>query len=71
MVKSKNEKQLMEALISPHGQIILEFLEDCGEDKMEKLMVAEGNELYRTQGAVQELKEIVKLAYNARNILHS
>ena len=71
MIKAKNEKQVMEAFVSPAGQVIAKFLSDCGEDLLEKLTVAEGNEMYRTQGAVQELKDITTLANNARNVLHS
>lgn len=71
MIKAKNEKQVMEAFISPAGQVIAEFLADCGEDLLEKLVVANDIEMYRTQGAVQELKAITELAHNARNVLHS
>ena len=71
MIKAKNEKQVMEAFISPAGEVIADFLNDCGEDLLEKLIVSEGNELYRTQGAIQELKAIISLANNARKVLHS
>lgn len=71
MIKANNEKQVMEAFISPAGQVIADFLRDCGEELLNKLIVAEGKEMYRTQGAVQELKEITDLASNARKVLHS
>jgi len=71
MIKAKNEKQVMEAFITPAGQVIKNFLDDCGEGLLEKLIVADGSDFLRTQGAVQELKEITTLANNARNILHS
>jgi len=71
MIKAKNEKQVMEAFVSPAGQVILEFLADCGEDLLEKLIVSDDHELYRTQGAIQELKSITDLAHNARNVLNS
>ncbi len=67
----KANKIVIEAFSSPAGQVISEFLADCGEELLNKLVVADNNELYRTQGAVQELKEITDLAHNATNILHS
>ena len=67
----KGTERVMRAFLSPDGQEIAEFLRDCGEDLLDKLIVAEGNEMYRTQGAIQELKEITDLASNARDVLNS
>jgi len=67
----KAEKNVMEAFASPHGRIIKEFLEQCRDDKIEKLLVAEDNEMYRTQGAAQEYNELLTLANNSAKGLHS
>ena len=72
MVKPKNEKQVMEALISPQGQIIRQFLQDCHSEKMiECVTQTEIEMIYRSQGAALELNEILELASNAQKVLHS
>ena len=72
MIKAKNEKQVMEALVSPQGHIIRQFLQDCHTDKMiECVTTTETVFIYRAQGASGELNEIVGLANNAEKVLHS
>ena len=72
MVKAKNEKQVMEALVSPQGQTIMQFLIDCHAAKMVECVTAtEAIFIYRAQGAAGELNEVLELASNARKVLHS
>jgi len=67
----KASQRVMEAFVSPQGKVIRDFLMECALDKMSKLLVAEKIEMYRTQGAAQELNEMVDLASNAEKGLHS
>jgi len=72
MIKAKNERQVMEAFVSPQGQIIIQFLLDCHEAKTAECVTAiETMFIYRSQGAASELNEILELASNARKVLHS
>lgn len=72
MIKAKNEKQVMEAFVSPQGQIIKQFLQDCHADKMiECVTTTDTVFIYRAQGAAGELNEILELASNAVKVLHS
>jgi hypothetical protein len=72
MIKAKNEKQIMEALISPQGQIIANFLIECHSEKtIECVTQSEIEQIYRAQGAAGELNEILELASNARKVLNS
>jgi len=72
VVKAKNEKQVMEALVSVQGQIIMQFLMDCHASKMVECVTStETIFIYRAQGAAGELNEILELASNARKVLHS
>lgn len=72
MVKAKNEKQVMEALISQQGQVIMQFLQECHQAKMiECVTSTETIFIYRAQGAAAELNEVLELASNARKVLHS
>ncbi len=67
----QGSKIVMNAFATPQGRIIRDFLEKCALEKISKLLVAEDHEMYRTQGAAQELNEIVDLANNAEKGLHS
>jgi len=67
----KADKRVMEAFVSPAGQIIEEFLSACMLEKIAESLESEGTPMYRAQGVAVELKEIVKLANNSRDILHS
>jgi len=72
MIKAKNEKQVMEALVSHQGQVIVQFLMDCYASKMVECVTAiESAFIYRSQGAAGELNEILELASNAKKVLHS
>jgi len=66
------DKRVMQAFVSPEGQIIRDFLTKCYEAKAEELMLAiDEVPMFRAQGAGNELKEVVTLANNSHNILHS
>jgi hypothetical protein len=69
MVRAKNK--VLEAFMSPEGKIIAEFLEECMDDKVARTLEAEDVQMYRAQGAALELIEIVDLAKDALNRLHS
>jgi len=65
----KADKRVMQTFLTPQGQVILGFLKQCLAVKDADCRNMEGNLLYRSQGAAQELEEIVELANNARNAL--
>lgn len=72
MIKAKDERKVMEAFVSPQGQIIKQFLLECGLEKsLECTMATETIFIHRAQGAAAELNEIVALANNAPKVLHS
>lgn len=64
-------KMVMQCFTTPEGQIIKRFLEECLADKDKECRVREGNDVYRSQGAANELSEIIDLANNARDALES
>ena len=61
------DEDIMKAFQTAPGYRIMEFLDKCLKDQDKKLRVAEGPEMYRAQGAANELDEIVTLAKKARD----
>lgn len=60
------DDQTIRAFATAPGLQIMYFLEACLKDQDKRLRVAEGNDLYRAQGAAAELESIVALANKAR-----
>lgn len=67
----KADERVMRAFISPDGQIILDFIRKCFDAKTAEALVTDAPAVYRSQGAANELNEIIDLANNARDRLHS
>lgn len=65
----KADKRVMRALTTPEGQVIRQFIELCLAEQDQRCRQADGNNVYRAQGAAVELQEIVDLANNARDAL--
>ena len=59
--------KVMRAWLTPEGAAIKEFLQACLDEKDKECRVREGNDVYRAQGAANELAEIIDLANNARD----
>lgn len=65
------DRRVMQSLLTPEGQVIVDFLKLCRDVKDSECRQQEGNLIYRAQGAAQELDEIITLANNARDALES
>jgi len=69
MVKAGD--RVMQAFASLDGIMIQQFLQECLDAKMAEALETDVPGVYRAQGAALELKELVALAKNSRERLHS
>lgn len=61
------EDDTIKAFQTGPGYRIMLFLEACLNDQDKKLRVTDGPDMYRAQGAANELDEIIALAKTARD----
>ena len=54
----------------PGGHEFLKFLERWRDDRLQECGRAEGKQMYRAQGAYQDLDEIIKLVKTAKDKLN-
>ena len=68
------EREDMEAMAmiatGPGGQKFIEYLERKQDEKDDECRCRDGHELYRAQGAAQELKNLITLVKTAKDKLN-